>query len=321
MNVPSCTPDALTPSLGFVTLDDWSCIEVTGADRAKFLHNMCTNDVMKLAPGQGCEAFFTDVKAHILAHVLITCREESIVLTRSAPQSGELITHLDRYVIREDIQLIDRTSDVRYLIIFGAGVDGKLRELSKETELCEAALSNEPIAIGGVSCVLIRFPIPAPAWLIECPSAEITQICEHLVSIGLTQGDSDVWQVIRVENGFPLDRIDVSNQNLPQEVSRNEQAISFKKGCYLGQETVARIDALGHVNQKLTTLVFSGNVVPPRDVSLSADGKTVGSVTSACYSPLHEAPLALAYVRRGHNSPETRLQSEFGSAEVQRVER
>lgn len=317
--MPSPIYNALTSAAGFVELDDWSCIEVTGADRAKFLHNMCTNDVLGLAPGQGCEAFFTDVKAHILAHMLISCREESLVLIRSAPLAADLIGHLDHYVIREDVQLYDRTGDVRYLFVSGTNAGERLCGIVTELDVSSklsAPLAHAPVEIGGVSCALIRLPILALAWLIECPWIAVRQVCEQLVASGMTRCDQEAWEAVRIESGFPLDRVDITEQNLPQEIARNEQAINFKKGCYLGQETVARIDALGHVNQTLVGVKFAGSHVPPRDTPLMADGKPAGRVTSACYSPRYEAPLALALVRRGHNSPGTRLQCDLGEAEA-----
>ena len=321
----SLSYQALTSAAGFVELVDWSCIEVSGADRAKFLHNMCTNDVLGLTPGQGCEAFFTDVKAHILAHALVTSREESLVLTRSAAQAADLIGHLDRYVIREDVQIYDRKSDVRYLFISAANVGDKLSGLAANAihlDQSSAPLARTPAEIGGVSCALIRFPIAEPpAWLIECPRIAVAQVGDQLAAAGVTRCDREAWEAVRIENGFPLDRIDITEQNLPQEIARNQQAISFKKGCYLGQETVARIDALGHVNQTLVGIKFAGEVVPPRETPLVVDEKSVGKIISACYSPHYEAPLALALVRRGHDTPGSRLQSEFGEAEVVAVGR
>jgi folate-binding protein YgfZ len=312
----SLSYNSLTNAAGVVELDDWSSIEVTGADRAKFLHNMCTNDVLVLTPGHGCEAFFTDVKAHILAHVLITCRDNSIVLIRSAPKTSDLIGHLDRYVIREDVQIADRSNDVRNLFVSGTGAQERLRALIGHDDVPSAVLDRIAVEISGVSCALIRFPMQLPAWLIECPRIAAEQVREQLVGAGITHCDREEWEVVRIENGFPLDRIDVTEQNLPQEIARDVQAISFKKGCYLGQETVARIDALGHVNQKLVGVKFYTDPVPPRDTTLTKDGKAVGRMTSACRSPRCDAPLALAFVRRGFNSIGTRLQSEFGEAEV-----
>jgi folate-binding protein YgfZ len=107
-------------------------------------------------------------------------------------------------------------------------------------------------------------------------------------------------------------------ENLPQEIDRNPQAISFTKGCYLGQETVARIDALGHVNRMLRGVRFSCDSVPVAGTPLFSDSpdRPVGQVTSSCWSPRLEAPLAMAFLRRGNHEPGTRLNSELGAAEV-----
>jgi folate-binding protein YgfZ len=114
----------------------------------------------------------------------------------------------------------------------------------------------------------------------------------------------------------PLFGTDFDENNLPQEVGRDREAISFTKGCYLGQETVARIDALGHVNQKLVGVRFSGVDIPAAGIELMKDGIQVGRVASAAYSPQLEAPLALAMVRREANAPGTALESPVGGCEV-----
>ena len=112
--------------------------------------------------------------------------------------------------------------------------------------------------------------------------------------------DETTFESIRLEVGFPWYGRDITDKNLPQEIGRDCLAISLMKGCYLGQETVARIDALGHVNKLLVSVRFATDAVPPAGAALRSGGVHVGDVTSAAYSPRLEASLALAYVRRGH---------------------
>jgi folate-binding protein YgfZ len=133
---------------------------------------------------------------------------------------------------------------------------------------------------------------------------------------GVIECDPQIAEIIRLEAGVPLYGVDITDENLPQEVNRNAQAISFTKGCYLGQETVARIDALGHVNKLLVGLKFAGETVPATGTELTAQGKAVGQVTSAVYSPRLKAPLALGYVRTGHHEVGDRVESSVGTAEV-----
>ena len=107
-----------------------------------------------------------------------------------------------------------------------------------------------------------------------------------------------------------------SEENLPQELARDRWAISFNKGCYLGQETVARLDALGHVNQELRRLRFSGDIAPEPGLALTADDKPAGRVTSSVWSPAAQGPVALGYVRRNWLAAGTKLQSARGEATV-----
>ena len=120
----------------------------------------------------------------------------------------------------------------------------------------------------------------------------------------------------RIEAGFPLFGTDITDDNLPQEIGRNQQAISFTKGCYLGQETVARIDALGHVNRLLARVKFTAGEVPATGTELFAADKPVGKVTSACWSPEFGGPLAFALLRRTQTAAGTQLTSASGPAEV-----
>ncbi len=121
----------------------------------------------------------------------------------------------------------------------------------------------------------------------------------------------------RIEAGTPYYGRDLSDANLPQELAHDARAISFTKGCYIGQETVARLDALGHVNRTLCGVRLAGSEIPPVGTEFTGGaGKSVGQVTSAAFSPRLDAPLALAYVRRGENMPGSRLESSLGSAEV-----
>jgi folate-binding protein YgfZ len=133
---------------------------------------------------------------------------------------------------------------------------------------------------------------------------------------GFVVAGSEAFTSARVEAGLPLFGVDFGEQNFPQEVGRDREAVSFTKGCYLGQETVARIDALGHVNQRLVGVRFGGKEVPDPGLELMHSGKKVGQVTSVAFSPRSNAPLALAMVRREANAPGTRLESAVGDCEV-----
>jgi folate-binding protein YgfZ len=284
--------EALRDGRGVVELSGWSSVTLTGADRQAFLHNFCTTDITRLVPGESCEAFFTNVKGRIVGHGLVTCRDQELVVIGTPNQAPRLIEHLERYLIRDDVQLRDATGDRRHLLL--SRDDGHDANVAISWNL-----------IGSERAVLL-----------ELSSDEFASVLDTLREQGYVSAGPPAFTAARVEAGMPLWGVDFDEQNFPQEVGRDRQAISFTKGCYLGQETVARIDALGHVNQRLVGVRFLGGDLPDPGAELSHAGKKVGRVTSAALSPRLNAPLALAMVRREANAVGTRLDSPVGPCEV-----
>src|SRR5258705_5138365 len=124
-----------------VELAGWSSISVTGADRQSFLDNFCTNDVKRLVPGATCEAFFTNVKGKIVGHGVLHCRETEMAFVGAPGQASRLMAHLDRYVIREDVQLRDTTEERSYVLVVG-GVPGEISNASVSWDIICRGESN-----------------------------------------------------------------------------------------------------------------------------------------------------------------------------------
>jgi tRNA-modifying protein YgfZ len=286
---------ALRDGRGFVELAGWSSVTLTGADRQSFLHNFCTNDIKRLVPGQSCEAFVTNVKGKTIGYGLVDCRETELVFITVPGQGPLLAAHLDRYVIREDVQPRDTTAERSYLL------------------LSETNLPIGDIAARSVQWDLIGRP---SSGLIEIVSSDAVRLRNVLEEHGAIPCDVAAFETLRIEAGMPLFGVDVNDTNLPQEIGRDDRAISFTKGCYLGQETVARIDALGHVNQQLAGIRFSGNKVPSAGAALTRAGTRAGHVTSGVFSPRLGAPLALAMVKRDTLAPGTAVDSEIGAGQI-----
>jgi folate-binding protein YgfZ len=285
--------EALKAGRAVVEMAGWSSISVTGADRQAFLHNFCTNDVKRLVPGTSCETFFTNVKGKIVGHGVLNCRDDEVVFVGAPGQGLRLVEHLDRYVIREDVQLGNTTEARSYLLVAGGEPSGD---------------SSRSMAWGIVG--------RADSKLFEFEAGEASESVRGLAADGFVVVGLQAFEAARIEAGMPLYGVDFDEQNLPQEVGRDQQAISFTKGCYLGQETVARIDALGHVNKRLVGVRFFGSEVPVGRAEIMLQGRNAGVVTSAVFSPKLGAPLALAMLRREANSVRTRLSSAIGECEV-----
>jgi len=304
---------------GLADLSGRTRIELRGADRATFLNNYCTNDVRRLEPGQSCEAFLTSIQGRTLGHMLVFAREESLLVETVPGQADRVISHLDKYLIREDVEIRDVSDDVGELALIGPGAAKLISECAgKELPIDEpVGLSAE---LGDITCWLQRLDgWGMPTVLVLADREDLPRLCSRLLDGGAVSVGDQTVETLRIEAGWPQYGRDFDEANLPQEVARDEEAVSFTKGCYLGQETVARLDALGHVNRMLTMVRFpdeASDSLPPLPISLEADGKPQGKVTSLTYSPRWQAMLGLAMLRVGHHQPGARLQSAAGEVTV-----
>ncbi len=309
---------ALTDGVGSCDLSDFVRIEMAGRDAVSFLHNLCTQDLKRLNPGEGCEAFITNVQGKIVGHLVVLRPKEGLVLLAVPGDTGRLIGHLDRYCIREDVQFIDRSSTWGIGMVAGAASGTCLTRLVGA--LPADCYDHRQLTPPFVGAFVARVAWGGPAAFVIYGDREaVASLAAQVTSAGGVQCSREALDVLRIEQGWPWYGRDMTDQNLPQEIGRDARAISFTKGCYLGQETVARIDARGHVNWHLVGVCFDGDELPAADLPLENANTVVGRVTSAVHSPRAGGPLAWAYVRRGFETPGTRLQSTVGPATVVRL--
>jgi folate-binding protein YgfZ len=308
--------NALKRAAGLGFLGPRSQWELTGKDRAAFVNRLATQQVDRLGPGEGCETFLTDVKGHIVAHLLVFAGRESLVLSTVAGQAEKIFAHLDHYLIRDGVQFHNRSRQWWELLLVGPRAAELLRQtFSTEPPLDRLAHAEVPWANGSVSLRSFQ-QAPRAAWILSVDRRTMADLWQALCQAGAEPCGEEALEAFRIELGWPEYGRDVSQANLPQEIGRDRLAISLTKGCYLGQETVARLDSHGHVNKILAGLRFDTPEVPPAGSELQAEGRPAGQVTSAAYSPDLGAAIALGYVRRGLEQPGTRLDSSHGSAVV-----
>ncbi len=295
-----------------------SVVRVAQKDRLEFLQNMLSND-FRLQPGQGCEAFVADVQGKIVAYVWALIRDDDVLLLAEPGAAPRIMGHLERYLIREDVELTDDSEQWRMYLACGKSISQRLGSL------CEA-LPGPPLHhVAGRPPVqsIARSPwSDGDAYLLLTTPQHAGALENELKALGVAACSEDWDDVLRVFNKLPLHGRDITERNLPQEVDRNEQAISFRKGCYLGQETVARIDAMGHVNWLLRRLLLPGGEQDPsslRGGELTRDGKTVARLGSVVVTPVSDGPrslTALAMVRRQDAAPGGLICDQFGEITV-----
>ncbi|HEV2969791.1 MAG TPA: glycine cleavage T C-terminal barrel domain-containing protein [Pirellulales bacterium] len=315
--MPTADPEysALTSGAGLVDVSGRTQIELTGDDLATFLHSFTTNDIRGLRPGKGCEAFALDARGHVLGHLLVFCTPHSLVVDTVPEQGEKLIRHLERYLIREQVEIHDRTDEWGELLLAGSEAEQLLHDAA--VTVPAGRLEHEQAQLAWQTVWIRRVDMAGPrSFLIAGERGAIDALVIALAAEGATPCTLQTFETVRIEASFPWYGRDITDKNLAQEVNRDRLAISLTKGCYLGQETVARIDALGHVNKTLQSVRFSGGTVPPAGSELRCGQSQSGEVTSATYSPHLNAPLGLAYIRRGLEAIGTKLDSDYGEAEV-----
>jgi tRNA-modifying protein YgfZ len=291
---------AATSAAALFDLSDRTQIELSGADRVRFLHSFCTNDVKRLSPGQGCEAFVTNVKGKVVGHVWIDALDSSLWLDADAGCNERLVTHLERYVINEDVGIADRSADTAELIVVGPEVVARLAGLGIDGDGLDN-LGHRSGQLAGASVRVRRFDVgPHRGFAIFAERNRLAACRQSLLEAGLRAAGAEVWTALRIEAGLPVFGVDISDDNLAQEVGRTKTAISFTKGCYLGQEPIARLDAMGHVNRELRSLRLDGGNVPVPGTRVFADAAgsaVVGTITSAAFSFATNSPVAMGLLR------------------------
>ncbi len=268
----------MTPhSPWFVPLPRFFCLVATGNDRRKFLHNFCTNDIRELPDGQFAEAFFVDVRARVLGHGWILANADRHEIWGIAGDPAALLKHLNKYVITEDVQFRDASQER----VFFAAVGTALSTLELGTEIIRIS-----IPWGGHSLSLCSVPA-------EFAGA----FRSKLTAEGIHEAPDSRFEALRIAERWPVVGVDISADHLAPEAERNDTAISYRKGCYLGQEPIARLDAMGHVNKALRCLVIDTGVAEPGHAEVIKTGVgPIGVVSSV--APVSESrSVGLAMIR------------------------
>jgi folate-binding protein YgfZ len=247
------------------------------------------------------------VQGKVLAHVFVLARESALSVICVPGCAERIIKHLSRYQISEDVTFVDQTSSCRLLLVTGPRAAMAIKDAAD----CDVGPLNHcrhgEFTFASSHLIIFRNDfLGLPCYFVSGDDASPHDLWDALKCAGGTPAGSAVFDSLRIEAGFPLYGVDITDANLAQEVNRTAQAISFAKGCYLGQEPIARIDAIGHVNQQLRGIRLASGAVPGAGSEvLTADGdpRKIGQITSAAMSYGTNLPVALGYLKRNYDSP------------------
>ncbi len=289
---------AVRERAGWFRLANETALEISGKDALSFMQGMVTNNVLSLKEGEGCYAACLTNVGKMVSDLRIFRLKERLLVLLPKSQKGKILEHLDRFLFIEEVNLKDLENQTELLSVQGP-LSGKVL-----SDLGAGSFSFSPHR---------HFSFEAEDFSIEAVGAthtgergfdlvvsrkETSRLIERLKALegsGILEIHSETVEVLRIEAALPAYGAEMSEETIPLEVGL-EKAISYEKGCYIGQEVIARIKYLGHMNRVLAGLTLS-QPASPRDPIFEGD-KEIGRVTSVCGSPALGKPIALAVIRR-----------------------
>jgi folate-binding protein YgfZ len=314
--------EAVRAGAGLFELASRGLVEVRGGDRVRWLNGMVTNDVAAAAErgrGAGCHALLLTREGRVVAEFHVLVRDDALWLETDAAAVAGALARLEKYVIADDVALADRSGGQARFAVEGPAAERVLAEL-------RGAAPAPPrdgwldLEVGVAPVVVAAFSLAGgPGFQLIAERGREAEVRGRLLAAGSRHGlvasDEAVLECLRIEAGVPRLGRELDESVLPDE-ARLDRAVSTTKGCYTGQEVVARMRSRGRVSHLLVGLRCPGQEPPaPRAVVEDAGGRRVGEVTSSVLSPRFGA-IALAYVRRPCDAPGTRLRVSGGSVEV-----
>ncbi len=288
--------NALREHSAWLDLSARGKIRISGEDRARLLHAMTTNHVQQLKPGDGCYAFFLNAQGRILGDVNLFCFEDHFLLDTEPETRHKLFEHLDRYVIADDVTLSDETDRISTIAIEGPAAAQAL------AKLC-SAIPDAPYATTtcGERTIARVDSTGSSGFFLFTSIDDKPTLTRDLEIAGAVPATFEDATIVRLENGRPRYGEEITERFLVQETGQL-QAVSFNKGCYLGQEIVERVRSRAQIHRILRHLEIDSSEVPPAGTKFEA-----GEIVSAVLSPALGKVVAMAYVRTPSSEPGTEL--------------
>lgn len=297
-------------------------VELAGPDAPKFLHNLCTNDVESLPLGGGCEAYLCDPRAKVQFPIWVyhvrTGDRHALWVETTAGRNADLVKYLDRYLISEAVEIADVTARFSQLHLAGPMAADILAAACGVAMPTVEEFQHMERTVGATPCsVRRRNLLGLPGYDVVCPTEFAGKVWGTLTKSGAVPAGTKAFETLRVEAGTPLFGPDIDNNRFVMECPRAERAVSYAKGCFLGQEPIVMArDRAGFINRTFLGMkVLDGGPVLP-GTKLVHSEQEVGVVTSSLDSPRLGSPVALGYVRRGHQDKGTVLTAGNQSLEI-----
>jgi folate-binding protein YgfZ len=313
-------------SVALIDTNFRAAFALTGPDRVRYLNAVTSGNIRDLAPGQSALGLLLNAQGHMLAELVTLALEDRLFVLSHMFLRKRTFETLDKFIIMDDATLSDESERTGTLAIEGPKAPELLRDLThvEYTELSAGAHVAAVLKVSGttIPCRVLRHSLfGSPGVELLLPRHSLLTAWKALDEEARAGGGSPIGYralgMLRMEAGIPWFGTDFDEHHIPQEAGVESTHVSFTKGCYTGQEIVERVRSRGHVNRRLTGMLFDNNEPPkPGAAILATDGSEAGHVTSAAFSPLAGKAIGMAYLRREYRQPGTKLGCGTAGAEV-----
>jgi glycine cleavage system T protein len=304
---------AVRQGVGLCDLSHRGKLRVTGEDRVKWLQSVISNDILPLQPGQGRYSSFLTHKGKMLTYFRCYMQADSVMLEDCGEIGDHTYGALRKFLLYGTKAKMENCAESWGLLL----VSGPKAAIVLKTAFGTDVEDLKPIsfitaAIGGQQALIIRTEETGEHdYEVLIPADGVTAAWERLMEAGAAHGikpfGSQAREALRIESGIPKAGPDLNEEIVPPEANLEGKAFSLSKGCYPGQEVVARMDTYGNVRRHLVGLLVNGSAVPPKGAKLFSDDREVGWVSSATRSPQLDAVIAFAFPLRDFSNPGTVL--------------
>lgn len=268
------------------------CLVAKGPDRATWLNGIVSCDVLSVDSGKGAWGLALTKQAKILSDLMLIAGDAALYIGTSPGTAASLAETFDRMLVMEDAELADRSAELAWVRLHGP----------RAAEIAAARVPGHALAhgaidwtgLGGAALVARRDALPA--------------LVEELRVAGAAIGTEQDWARLAIERGVPRFGVDFGSGDNPHEASLEQRAVSWTKGCYLGQEVVCMQDMRGRVKRRVVPLVLDAGEPPPVGAPVRVDGEQVGEITSAARSDVAGRAVALARIQARHTEGEPALE-------------
>jgi folate-binding protein YgfZ len=293
----------LMSGCGVFDLDARAKVEITGSHRVRWLNGMISNNMRDLPPGHGVYGFLLTPQGHIQGDLYAYQRGDSLLLDVDAAQLEKMLGILRRYIIMDDVKLTDVSGHLNAIGLAGPRSETVLKEAGIDIPEVQP-LQFADLVWRENKATVARSDNPlVDSFELWVAPEQRSSLWDALVAAGARPVSSEALELLRIASGIPRYGQDIRDRDLPQETGQL-RALSFTKGCYIGQEIVERIRSRGSVHRQFSGFEIEGSL-PALGTKVQAGGKDVGEITSTAYLPVEngERGVALGYIRREFAAP------------------